>query len=453
MFLVAILVIMGLAFPIVVSAQASATSTVVYTYDGGPLMMMHDSRFTFMPGDTTGAPKVLELNVPFTLYAYLDTAVRDSGIPTGSVDVACSSTLTGQSCTYTLEGTPATMWLDVAFVSAGYTEIKFDGNVIGRFYGSNPIFQPGDTVTTPKSLASNQPFVLVNYANRAALDARTPMGSVIGTCNSLMGGCTHSVDRTTAAMWVEILPASAVPAVTLTPTVTAVSGVVTPTATPNPLLGQGGGAVPTLAPQALPSVANQWTFTNNPASTNASQANWQAQLTGRGVLNPLAFVNHTPADNIPSINFVAAQHGMTIPSGDHTYGEQDNYLNIYSAARSIRYISADYNVPALGVECHQQNGVGCLLLIVNSGNTAVTFEDQTVYNGFSFEGEYFHGDYVGDAVWGLSSYGVLHMLNLEGGTNPGSNCAFVDGCNGVLVTVVGHSGGVIEWTGRMLFRQ
>lgn len=227
-------------------------------------------------------------------------------------------------------------------------------------------------------------------------------------------------------------------------------------ASATPVPAQGGGAVPgvvaTLAPQVMPTVANQWTFTNNPASTNASQATWQAQLTGRGILNPQAFVGHTPADNIQSINFVAAQHGMTIPSGDHTYGEQDSYLDIYSAGRSIRYISADYNVPALGVECHQQNGVGCLLLIVNSGDVAVTFRDQTVYNGFSFEGEYFHGGHVGDAVWGLASYGVLHMLNLEGGTNPGSNCALADGCSGVLVTVVGHSGGVIEWTGRYLYQ-
>jgi len=448
--------IMGLAVTSV-SAQATPAVTEI-SYNGAVIAVIHGVNLAFQPGDTTVTPQVLSSEVPFTVITFADEWSRDHNVQLGSGQAMCANTLTGQQCTLTIAGTNPSMWFDLVFAPAGFAEFTYAGGVIGRFVGANPVFQPGDTATA-KVLTANTPFTAVNFANKNDLLNANPMGSIAANCNTLVGGsCTINVQGTDTRMWIAVqLSATSIPVVSTPAAVVATPAVA---ATPNPLLGQVGGANPgvvaTLPAQAFPTIFNQWVFTNTPGSTNPRQAGWQQDLLTRVGLNPQVWVNNVPNADNAAANFVVARDGMEVAPGDMTYGEQDNYLNVYSAGGSIRYISADYNLPALGVECHAQAGIGCLLLIVNTGNTAVTFEDQVVQNGFSFEGVIFNQERTGTTVWAVASYGVARMMNMGGvsSVNQGSNCSITDGCvNGVMVRVVGHSGGFVEWTGAMLYHR
>lgn len=458
-----LLIVLSLLATSVVGAQAATHPAVVYVYDGSQVGIMHGSNLAFQPGDTTAAPVILESTVPFTVISYVDNTARDNDVRLGNGQSTCAATLTGQSCTLSISGTNGNMWLDLVFAPTmgKLTEFSYNGVVIGRFIGSNLAFQPGDTTGAPKSLGSTLPFTVVNYASKAMLEAGTPLGSMSATCNSLVGVvCDLMVGGTTSQMWLEIVPNTAQPVLTPTPQAGAIVPVTTPT--PNALLGQGGAnpAAITVQPMVYPA-AGQWVFVNNPASTNPRQANWQAFLSQYG-LDPEKWLTpvNMPNPLVPEFRVVNGNEvpdGAAVAAPDHTYGEQDDYLNVYSAAGHLRYISADYNLPALGVECHQENNIGCILIIANTGSTAVTFEDQMVKNGFSYEGPFFNGETLGMALWGTASHGAANMLdmstllNAQAGVNFGSNCGLATACRGVLVTIVGHSGGTVEWTGRYLY--
>lgn len=351
------------------------------------------------------------------------------------------------------------------FVSGSQIDILSGANAVAHLVIGN-----GQCAVVPANalvntvLDSNMPFAV----NAAMYDAVTATISVqssvyesedVGTYGApafqLVIGNLPTATNVNAI----VLGASAPVLVTATPQfgvpATATPAFGAPTATPVP--AQGGGVTPgaVVQPMVYPA-AGQWVFQNF-ASTNTMAAGWQAELLRRGGLHPQQWVNNVPNADNPAVGFVASQHGMEVPSGDHTYGEAYNTVSVYSAGRSIRSISADYDMPALGVSCHAQDGIGCLLIIVNVNDNAVTFENQTVKNGWSNEGAYFNGNELGTTIWAAASYSVAHMVNLPGAgpsdTNQGSNCSSANGCeNGVLVTVVEHSAGYVEWIGTFLYQ-
>lgn len=446
MFLVAILVIMGLAFPIVVSAQASTTPVVLYTYDGAPMMgmMIRGANPIFQPGDTSGAAVVLQSSIPFEVVSYADASARDAGIQLGGASAVCSQTLVGQNCSLDIIGTDGNMWLEVIFTPGSYVEFVYGNTIIGRFNGANPVFQPGNTTATSKMLVSNMPFVAVNYETRLDLDNRVPMGSVPATCNTLVGqNCTMTIGGTTAAMWIEVMPASAVPAVTLTPTTTPVAqgAVITPTATPNPLLGQGGGAVATTGlPTATSSVTQSgWTvqyFTGATADMLAYQF---------PVLNPLVWGSFPNVDN-SAAGFLAANGLEYGEDESQTCGAADDACDLVVAARSYVIITGDYALDGIG-SCTAANGRGCAIMITNVGDVSASLTG-TLDNVFIIQGRYWNGDrnfLPGAIVAGLShaSHNMLNLnsaLNPTGASNAGANCSVPGGCISVDVRGVVTSG-------------
>ncbi len=128
--------------------------------------------------------------------------------------------------------------------------------------------------------------------------------------------------------------------------------------------------------------------------------------------------------------------------------EQDEYCNFPVQGRGYRLITADYRFLDLSCKAGKEHS-GCLLMIINVNDNAVSFKDQVAVDGFTVAGRYWNGDKLDLATWGIVSHASANMLNMPtsahpneslnfgmSGVNAGANCGNINGCNSVKATVV-----------------
>ncbi len=151
---------------------------------------------------------------------------------------------------------------------------------------------------------------------------------------------------------------------------------------------------------------------------------------------------------VPEFNVA---NGMEYGVANVPFCQQDMRCDFIVPAQHYRLITADYSFN--GMTCTSgDTGKGCMLLLINVGDTSYTWRNQMSDNGFTVSGRYFNGDALDMGVWGLVSHASANMLNmptvshpgetLNDGvmTNGGSNCGVPQGCSSVEVTIVVHAG-------------
>lgn len=155
----------------------------------------------------------------------------------------------------------------------------------------------------------------------------------------------------------------------------------------------------------------------------------------------------------PDVSGFRVVNGTQVPDGVE-YGvanvpfcQQDSRCDIVVPAQHYRLITGNYQF--LGNRCGDNEGEGCLLLLINVSEKSHTFRDQIVDNGFTVPGRYWNGDALEWGIWGLVSHASANMLNMPtmasatqvlnpGGsfTNGGANCGVPSGCKSVEATVI-----------------
>ena len=153
----------------------------------------------------------------------------------------------------------------------------------------------------------------------------------------------------------------------------------------------------------------------------------------------------------PKVSDFDVKNGVEYGMADSPFGETDQRADFVVPAREYRLITGDYTF--LGKECKSSEGHGCLLLLVNVGDSSYTWRNQKVDNGFTVHGRYWNGDKLEEAVQGVVSHASANMLNMPTsahpgeslnfgsvGANAGANCGKAKGCNQVEATVVVHAG-------------
>ncbi len=466
MFLIlAIALIVALALPLGVSAQGN--EIVAYTYAGQTYTFV-SGHPVFQPGDTTTTGKLLSSSYPFSVQSYANRTAMENGNVLGRADAEYVATLLGDEYTLSVQGTTAAMWLEVIVGSIESDGFWYDGTLTSLHNG-HLVVPAGDTQVTPQVMSSNAVFVVVNYLDAAAVEASTPAGSLPANCTTLVGQqCTVEVRGTDASMMLEILPAS-----TASGSVTAtVIPAVVATTTPNPLLGEvtpiPAQSATGLTPSAVvfPSASNTWVW-GPIQGQNPMIRDWQITLSQLGVTPALwqtpPNVDNPLVDNslFPTTAQSPAPWGIEWPGTDLTlFCQQDTRCDEVISAQHIRYYTGNLEPNGMGSvkPCHQQGGIGCMLIQVNSnGETDSVFTDQGFIRGYTFQGRYWDGNHLGNGLWGLISFGTANMtnqltnINQPGLTNAGGNCSTAAGCIGTYIQLQFLSGGFEEGYGEFLY--
>lgn len=450
-----------LTLPLGVSAQGN--EVVTFVYNGSTLVALHNGNIVFQPGNTQAGTVVLEAPVEFSVVSFVDRTALEAGNRLGGAEAECTSTLAGQRCSVEVAGTGDQLWLEVVLApTSSLTEVSYGGSAIALLHGGNFVFRPGSTVAAASPLNANHPFVLVSYADRSALEAGAPLGSIAASCNTIVGAqCAASIAGTGTNTLVKIQSADfQLPAATPSAQLTA---------TQNPLLGQ---ATPIPAqsgtPSAVvfPSTSNTWVW-GAIQGQNPMIADWQYTLSQLGVTPALwqtpPNVDNPLVDNslFPTTAQSPAPWGIEWPGTDLTlFCQQDTRCDEVISAQHIRYYTGDLEPNGMGSvkPCHQQGGIGCMLIQVNSnGETDSVFTDQGFIRGYTFQGRYWDGNHLGNGLWGLISFGTANMtnqltnINQPGLTNAGGNCSTAAGCIGTYIQLQFLSGGFEEGYGEFLY--
>ena len=244
----------------------------------------------------------------------------------------------------------------------------------------------------------------------------------------------------------------------------------TPTMAPSPT----PVASPTAVASATPETMGGYPMPE--FTTNFTQGEWVVSGTARLEDSPIvaswiarlkdpepAVWKYFPNVPNPDVPDFRVRNGNEVPDGVE-FGPADSPFcesgpcDFVTSGQEIRYFSGDYTV--LGWTCNgdSTNGRGCMLLIVNVGQS-YTWRQQYVDNGFTMHGRYFNGDDLEWGVWGVVSHGSANMLDMQtfsepgkelnaaSGSNAGDNCATNDdkvrGCKEVDVRVVVTAGDAV----------
>lgn len=192
-------------------------------------------------------------------------------------------------------------------------------------------------------------------------------------------------------------------------------------------------------PLAALTTSGQWTVSYYDGAT--------AQMRGWNWRN-LEPQNWPTAANEPNplVSWWDVSHGLEWGEDESLWcGVDDDGCHIVVAPESYILITGDYEIPALGISCSANQGVGCALLITNVGSVSADFVG-TFNNVYEVSGRYFHGDYLPDAIVAGLGHASNVMLDLVSELNPeplanaGGNCSNPDGCTGVLNRFVVTSG-------------
>ncbi len=145
---------------------------------------------------------------------------------------------------------------------------------------------------------------------------------------------------------------------------------------------------------------------------------------------------------------------------ESAYCESDDKCKVITPTGHFRYAAGDGPIQAIGEECYQTDGIGCVRILINFGTVDAAF-DANLKSNYSFAGRYWNDGLIVDEdgkeivgagrampvfLWGLTSYAANVMtnaaseLNPEGVTNAGSNCSSRQGCTGVRIAVYFLSG-------------
>jgi len=163
-------------------------------------------------------------------------------------------------------------------------------------------------------------------------------------------------------------------------------------------------------------------------------------------------------DNPDVPDFEVANSGVEYGMADSPFCERDSTCDLVVPGWHYRLITGDY-VFTGGDQfedrsCTGSERQGCMLLLINVGESTYTWRDQRVDNGFTVMGRYWNGEYLDEAVWALVSHSSANMLNFRtyssgdrteilneglGSTNAGANCGNIDGCLSVDVLLVVHA--------------
>lgn len=419
-----------LTLPLGVSAQGN--EVVTFVYNGSTLVALHNGNIVFQPGNTQAGTVVLEAPVEFSVVSFVDRTALEAGNRLGGAEAECTSTLAGQRCSVEVAGTGDQLWLEVVLApTSSLTEVSYGGSAIALLHGGNFVFRPGSTVAAASPLNANHPFVLVSYADRSALEAGAPLGSIAASCNTIVGAqCAASIAGTGTNTLVKIQSADfQLPAATPSAQLTA---------TPNPLLGVqpqvtsvapagvvvGVGGLPTATSTSTQNGWNVQYFTGATADMLAYQF---------PVLNP-ALWSVFPNVDFAAANFLAANGLEYGEDESQTCGSADDLCDLVVAARSYVLISGDYALEGIGT-CTAINGRGCSLMIVNVGDVSAEFTG-ILNNVFIIQGRYWNGDrnFLPSAIVAGLSHSSHNMLNLDsvlnpaGGANAGANCSVPGGC-------------------------
>jgi len=144
-------------------------------------------------------------------------------------------------------------------------------------------------------------------------------------------------------------------------------------------------------------------------------------------------------------------NGMEYGMDNAPFCQQDSRCDFVVSAWHYRLITADYSFQ--GMTCTSDvTGKGCMLLLINVGDTSYTWRNQMADNGFTVTGRYWNGDQLDEGVWGLVSHASANMLGMPTMAHPGevlnsgqpgnagANCGTPYACNSVEVTIVIHAG-------------
>lgn len=249
---------------------------------------------------------------------------------------------------------------------------------------------------------------------------------------------TTSPDTTIVVTTDTAPPATDSPDTTI-PVATAPPTTVTPvTATPTT-------AAPTVNP-TIGTTSNGWTINKIDVSTDPIVDAWLNELKEPAPAIWTTYPN-IPNPDVPSFDVA---NGVEYGVDNVPFCQQDMRCDFVVPAQHYRLITANYSFQ--GMTCQDDDGIGCLLLLINVGDQSFTWRDQMADNGFTVAGRYWNGDALDEGVWGLVSHASANMLNmptlsqpgqaLNDGvmTNGGANCGVPQGCNGVNITVVVHAG-------------
>jgi len=163
-------------------------------------------------------------------------------------------------------------------------------------------------------------------------------------------------------------------------------------------------------------------------------SNW-----GKSLKDPVTDWSETPNIDSPSHNFKAA-NGTYWYAGQNYYCQQDQRCDLNNPARSIRVVTADYNIPNIDACKADANRQGCAFIWVNVGEVNAMFRNVNIDYGWTESGPYWNGDAMPETLWAVSSFISWDMLNKSGGTDVGGNCSVADGCSSIHVTIIVTSG-------------